>query len=420
MLLVCDTSASMDPAQRGHQNAVAAAVLEALTPKDTFNLAACDVNADWAFDKPQPATPENVQTARTFLVGRVSLGWTDLDRAFDSALRQCGPRTQVVYLGDGIVTTGDANPQAFAERLQGDVQGERLGATFHAVALGSAFEPVVLKAIGSLGGGSVRRVTTEQAPVAVALELLGEMTKPPVRDLHVEFTGWQTAKVYPEVLPNLVPGTQQDPARPLPARRARTRAARSSSPATRTARRCATRRGRPSRTPSRATRSSRDCGRGCTSTSCWSSRRRTRSSDDVIALSEEFDIITPYTSLLVLESDADRERFKVKRRFQMRDGEKFFAEGRDQAEFELARQQMKRAGDWRVGLRRNVLNLFAAARPRPRGARPRQHLRRRPVRRRDGRRVRPRRRVRRRLPGSRPNPTSWTTFGRAERGKSNE
>ena len=42
---------------------------------------------------------------------------------------------------------------------------------------------------------------------------------------------------------------------------------------------------------------------------------------DIIALSEEYQIITPYTSFLVLETDADRERFKVKRRFQMRDGE---------------------------------------------------------------------------------------------------
>ena len=74
--------------------------------------------------------------------------------------------------------------------------------------------------------------------------------------------------------------------------------------------------------------------------------------DEIIALSEEYHIITPYTSLLVLESDADRERFKVKRRFRMRDGEKFFAEGRDNANYDLVQQQMKRAGTWRIGLRR--------------------------------------------------------------------
>ncbi len=34
----------------------------------------------------------------------------------------------------------------------------------------------------------------------------------------------------------------------------------------------------------------------------------------------------------MLESDEDRQRFKVQRRFQMRDGEKFFQEGRDQAQ----------------------------------------------------------------------------------------
>ena len=81
--------------------------------------------------------------------------------------------------------------------------------------------------------------------------------------------------------------------------------------------------------------------------------------DEIIALSEEYHIMTPYTSLLVLESDADRERFQVKRRFQMRDGEKFFAKGRDNANWELVQQQMKRAGTWRVGLRRDVLRQLS-------------------------------------------------------------
>ena len=81
--------------------------------------------------------------------------------------------------------------------------------------------------------------------------------------------------------------------------------------------------------------------------------------DEIIGLSEEFHIITPYTSLLVLETDADRERFGVNRRFEMRDGERFFADGRDNAKYELLQQQMKKAGDWRIGLRRSVLSQLA-------------------------------------------------------------
>ena len=77
--------------------------------------------------------------------------------------------------------------------------------------------------------------------------------------------------------------------------------------------------------------------------------------NEIIGLSEQYHIMTPYTSLLVLETDADRERFKVKRRFQMRDGQRFFTEGRDNANYQLVQQQMRRAGNWRVGLRRSVL-----------------------------------------------------------------
>src|SRR5436305_5803479 len=81
--------------------------------------------------------------------------------------------------------------------------------------------------------------------------------------------------------------------------------------------------------------------------------------EEIIALSEEYQILTPYTSFLVLETDADRARFKVKRRFQMRDGERFFAKGRDDANYELLQRQMRRAGEWRVGLRRLVLGQLA-------------------------------------------------------------
>ena len=37
----------------------------------------------------------------------------------------------------------------------------------------------------------------------------------------------------------------------------------------------------------------------------------------------------------------------------MRGAEKYFAEGRDAANYALLQQQMRRAGDWRIGLRRN-------------------------------------------------------------------
>jgi tetratricopeptide (TPR) repeat protein len=419
LLLVADTSASMDAASRKLQAEVVAAILSALGPKDHVNLATCDVDCDWAFAKPAPADEQNVERLRQFLAARVSLGWTNLDRALASALKQAGPRTQVIYIGDGIVTGYDlatsseespesprtaveksprtavrgsaaappdpvadpADPAAFAKRLRRLTEGKP--GTFHAVAVSSSFEPGVMKAIAAVGGGSFRQVTGSRGPQAVALDLLAEITQPALRDLRVEFRGLRVARVYPEQLPNLPLGTQQILlGRYLPDDRREP---------------CevivtGTQAGKPVRYSAKVPLPEGSVvGRqlsvvsGQLSVATNNGLRTTDAAnsfiprlwarmyldalleqgaspavrDEIIALSEEYHIITPYTSLLVLESDADRERFKVKRRFQMRDGEKFFAAGRDTANWELVQQQMQRAGTWRAGLRRNVLRQLA-------------------------------------------------------------
>ncbi|HUR54841.1 MAG TPA: VIT and VWA domain-containing protein, partial [Gemmataceae bacterium] len=352
LLVLADTSASMDRQQRSNQRSVIASLLGSLTPKDAVNLAACDVGCDWAFDKPRPATPQNLTAIGQLLDKRSSLGWTDLDKAFASALAMCEPGTHVVYVGDGIVTTGDADAVAFAKRVQRLHQGKP--GTFHAVATGSSFEPLALKAIASLGGGSFRRVSGEKGPTAAAIELLTEIATPTLRDLKVEFVGFQTARVYPESLPNVAAGTQQI----LLGRYLPTGKDQSGEIVV-----TGTLGGKPVRFASKVSLADAEAGNSFIPR-LWARMHLDKLLEqgvsevvkqDIIALSEEFNIITPYTSLLVLESDADRERFAVKRRFQMRDGEKFFAEGRENAMFELKQKQMRQAGSYRTELRRAVL-----------------------------------------------------------------
>ncbi|HEY7312595.1 MAG TPA: VIT domain-containing protein [Gemmataceae bacterium] len=358
LVIVADTSASMDTHQRTVQTNFISALLSCLTPKDTVNLAACDVECDWVFEKAAPATPSNLYTARQFLFGRNSLGWTDLDKAFASVLKQCTPKTHVVYVGDGIPTTGDADAAAFTKRLRHLHEEAGKVGTFHAVSPGTSYESGVLKTIAALGGGSVRHVGGEQTPTTVAFELLGEITRPTLRDLKVEFRGLRTASVYPEILPNLPAGSQHILlGRYLPEGRDQVGEVVVTG----------TRGDKPVRFS--ASVALRDAERGNSFIPrLWARMHLDHlleqgssqsSHDEIIALSEEYQIITPYTSLLVLESDADRERFKVKRTFRMKDGERFFAKGREDANYELKQQQMKRAGDWRLGLHRGILRQLA-------------------------------------------------------------
>jgi predicted Zn-dependent protease len=374
LILLADTSASMDARQRTQQAEFIAAMLGSLTPRDTVNLACCDVNCDWVFEKAMPAEAKTIKAMREFLDRRASLGWTDLPKAFSHVFQRAGQNTCIVYVGDGIPTVGDADPAAAAAEIRRlyDAKCKDRKPVCHAVSVGSTFESGVLKAIGSLGGGSMRQISGEQGPRVTALDLLKEITRPALRDLKLQFDGLRVARVYPQQLPNLPGGAQQiilgrylpqgvGGAGVPPAKN-------QSGKVIVTGRRFDPDGGDREVRFERAV-SLADAEQGNSFIPRLWARMHLdyllaqgatpTIKDYIIALSEEYHIITPYTSLLVLDNDADRERFKVKRDFVMCNGEDFFAKGLDNANFELTQQQMKRAGSWRIGLRLSVLQQLS-------------------------------------------------------------
>ncbi len=357
IMILADTSASMDRASRTRQGEVIAALLASLAPKDRFNLAVCDVDCVWTFDKSVDAVPEQIIKARDVLQKRRSMGWTNLQRGWESALAKASPGAHLIYVGDGIVTRGThdlaGDVQAIAAAAKGkDVLG-------HAIAVSSSYESQLLKAIAAVGGGSVRHAGGEVKPTQIAHDLLVEATRPSLRNISVKFEGFRTAAVYPPTLANLPAGTQQVVlGRYLPESADKKGEVIVSG----------TLDGKPI-----AYRAAVDLKQAPQAGSdddasfiprLWArlhldellaqgSSQQTQ--DQIIALSEEYHIITPYTSLLVLETDADRERFKVKKRVQMRDGERFFQKSNNDLRFALIQQQLQQAQAWRQQLRQKLL-----------------------------------------------------------------
>ncbi|HET6162524.1 MAG TPA: hypothetical protein VFG37_02580, partial [Planctomycetota bacterium] len=281
---------------------------------------------------------------------RDALGWSDLATGFKTVLAAAKPATQVVYVGDGIPTLGDADPSAFAAGVAKFHAGR---GTVHAVVPGNTSEPIVLRALSRLGGGTIRSIGGGTDPMQTATALLTEIATPAVHDLALSIDGIAAAAVYPEVLPNLPAGREQvivgrfDPHGGLRG----TLQVKGS---------C------EGKAVAYSTKVNLDDGSTGESfiPRLWARHHldhllaqgsSAKNKARIVALSEEFQIATPYTSFLVLESDADRERFAVQKRLRMRDGEEFFAKGRSDATFELVRQQMQKAVAWHKDLRLDTL-----------------------------------------------------------------
>jgi tetratricopeptide (TPR) repeat protein len=354
LILLADTSGSMDGAAREAQASFVEGLLSLLGPTDTFRLATYDREVRWFREEAATASHPAIADALAFLAARSSLGWTDLDAALAEASARAGPGTQVICLGDGAGTAVDPDPAEQARRI-GSLAATAKG-TFHAVSTGSSFEKSVLTAIAGIGGGSVREAGSD--PADAATRLLAEIARPPVKDLAVSFSGVRTARVYPERLPNLPAGAQQAVlGRFLPA------AAGTTGEVIVTG----TLDGKPVRYTAPFALAAGETGNDFLPR-LWARRhvdallRETLTpglTEEIVSFSSEFGILTPLTSLLVLESDADRERYGVTRRVAVRDGEALFATARDKVNAEVLRQAMREAGTWRKRLRARVLAEIA-------------------------------------------------------------
>ncbi|MEW6742249.1 MAG: VIT domain-containing protein [Planctomycetota bacterium] len=353
LLVLADTSGSMVGAARDSQIQFIEALLGSLADHDSFLVATCDTEVRWQAADPRANSAEHREAALRFIEECSPLGWSDLDRAFAQVMERVREGMHVVYVGDGIITTGDADPNAFAARLARLYAGR---GTFHAVAPGSSYERVVLQSMARLGNGTSRVIGGD--PASTASGLLRDITMPTLERAELTFEGVAAAAVYPESLPRLAAGAQQivvgrfDTSRPDQ---------------------------RGSVTLSGTLGGERVTLRGEVSLAeadqgnsfiprLWARQHldhllaqgsSATITERIIALSEEFQIITPHTSFLVLESEEDRERFGVEKRLRMRDAEEFFAEGREEAREQLLARQMREAKRWRQRLQATLLQELA-------------------------------------------------------------
>ena len=375
LIVLCDTSLSMDPVARSQQADLLAALLGSLSPAGQLRLACCDAEVRWLVREAVSVDDDLRQSLVTSVRERRSLGWSNLKPAFEQAVALAQDNTQIIYIGDATVvadTPAVVNELTswLAQLADADElvrpRGRGLRSTpvptVHGIAVGNAFDANVLRAMGRVGRGTSRVVSGTQSPQSVARQLLFEITRPGLKDLQVRFRNVDVAAVYPSALPNLADGMQH-----IITGRFRPGADDADAEVIVTGRRGEERVEYVARMPLSVPVLSQEESDPLAATAdqnsfiprLWAKAHLDQlllesPTDEVrqriVRLSQIYHLMTPYTSLLVLESDADRERFGVEKSQLMRDGEEFFATGREEAEYSLRQQQLAVAKAYRQGL----------------------------------------------------------------------
>jgi tetratricopeptide (TPR) repeat protein len=188
LAVVVDTSASADDSARKQKTAAAEAVLRSLSPADHFTLIAIDAAPVLLYPKDglAEASEKEIAAALERLAEHQSGGATDLGAIFDAALGRVHGKEQpaVIYIGDGFATSGEVGADKLVERLRRSLSVSR--ARFFSVATGAGANHALLHELAREGGGQAFRIDDSGGEAAEVLRLVSAIKTPTITDLTID------------------------------------------------------------------------------------------------------------------------------------------------------------------------------------------------------------------------------------------
>jgi Ca-activated chloride channel homolog len=197
IVFVLDTSGSMSgfPIEKAKEAMKLA--LDGLYPQDTFNLITFAGDTHILFDKPVPATKENMLKAQKFLEEREGNGGTEMMTAIKAALEPSDAQDHiriVCFMTDGEV----GNDFEIISEVQ-----KHPNARVFSFGIGSSVNHFLLDKIAEEGRGEAEYVGLNDDGSAAARKFHERVRSPLLTDISVDWNGLPVADVYPKRIPDL-------------------------------------------------------------------------------------------------------------------------------------------------------------------------------------------------------------------------
>ncbi len=205
VILVLDTSGSMEGEKIEQARAALAGVLERLNPEDRF--AAIEFSTGVRPYDPGLLPASERAGAMSWVERLPATGGTDINRALLEAFAMTDPErpTMVIFLTDGLPTEGETNPDAILANAERDASENVRLFNF---GVGYDVDTLLLDALATNHRGRSSYVAPgEQIDEAVSAFYAG-ISAPVLSDLSIDWGGLDVVDLSPDPIPDLFSGSQ--------------------------------------------------------------------------------------------------------------------------------------------------------------------------------------------------------------------
>lgn len=205
VIVVIDTSGSMDGEKIQQAKAALRYILDHLNPEDRFNIVRFSTDVESYAAGLRPATEHN--QAQRFVDELHAAGNTDINRALLQALAMADKErpTILIFLTDGQPTTGVVDGAQIVASVK---QAFRSNVRLFAFGVGDDVNAVLLDTLAQDNRGVTAYVRPGQRIDEQVSAFYAKISTPVLADLKLDWGGASVYDIYPDPLPDLFAGTQ--------------------------------------------------------------------------------------------------------------------------------------------------------------------------------------------------------------------
>lgn len=205
VILILDTSGSMQGPKLDQAKRALTYVLDQLNPEDRFNILAFSTGTNAYASRPQPVSAR--ENARSFVAGLRAEGSTDINRALLEALSGADAErpTIVIFLTDGLPTVGETSPDRILSNVTGTA---KKNIRLFPFGVGDDVNTFLLDSLADKLRGASGYVRPTEKIDEIVSGFYAKVATPVLSDVTLDWGGSSVSDVYPYPLPDLFAGTQ--------------------------------------------------------------------------------------------------------------------------------------------------------------------------------------------------------------------